>query len=82
MSGKSLSPSRDSQIFIPCFTFSARRRILCLYTSFPTASATILRDSTTETPDPISHENTLENFERITFCITEPKTGIEIRILS
>gem|GEM_PF-2285829 len=75
MSGKSLSPSRDSHIFIHHFTSSMSRRILCLYTSFQTASDTILSDSTTDTPDDISHENILANFERTTFLITVPKTG-------
>jgi len=82
ISGKSLSPSRDSHIFIHPFTSSISRSILCLYTSFQTASDTILSDSTTETPDDMSHENILANFESITFLMTLPNIGTWRRKLS
>jgi hypothetical protein len=50
--------------------------ILCLYTSFHTASAVIFKDSTIDTHQETNQEKVLENFDNINFLFISQKTGI------
>ncbi|NCO31914.1 hypothetical protein GW891_03890 [bacterium] len=61
---------------IPEDISSLKSNILCLYTSFQTASDVILRDSTIETQEPTNQAKTLENFERINFLLICQNIGI------
>jgi len=67
---------------IPQDISSLRRIILCLYTSFQTASDVILRDSTIETPELTSQAKTLENLDNINFLFICQNIGILSLILS